>query len=309
MRNTRYLVLPALVAAAGIACVGSERAVATSVAQTLEARASVAPTDTPTLAVSPTNTSVPTDTLTPTVTNTPTLTLSPTVTLTPTASLTPTRTQTPTVTPTPTVTLPVASGGSCVLTGTLRQVGRVVSIVDGDTIDVNIAGAVFRVRYIGIDTPERDDYFFWLATNRNSELVSGQTVTLVRDVSETDQYDRILRYVLVGDTFVNYSLVRDGFAMASTYPPDVACSEAFAQAQQQARAGREGVWEPTNTPPPYVPPPPGGGNCSPAYPTVCIPPPPPDLDCGQISYRRFTVLPPDPHGFDGDHDGIGCESG
>jgi len=309
MRNTRYLVLPALVAAAGIACVGSERAVATSVAQTLEARASVAPTDTPTLAVSPTNTSVPTDTLTPTVTNTPTLTLSPTVTLTPTASLTPTRTQTPTVTPTPTVTLPVASGGSCVLTGTLRQVGRVVSIVDGDTIDVNIAGAVFRVRYIGIDTPERGDYFFWPATNRNSELVYGQTVTLVRDVSETDQYDRILRYVLVGDTFVNYSLVRDGFAMASTYPPDVACSEAFAQAQQQARAGREGVWEPTNTPPPYVPPPPGGGNCSPAYPTVCIPPPPPDLDCGQISYRRFTVLPPDPHGFDGDHDGIGCESG
>jgi micrococcal nuclease len=185
----------------------------------------------------------------------------------------------------------------------------VVSIVDGDTIDVNIAGAVFRVRYIGIDTPERDDYFFWPATNRNSELVYGQTVTLVRDVSETDQYDRILRYVLVGDTFVNYSLVRDGFAMASTYPPDVACSEAFAQAQQQARAGREGVWEPTNTPPPYVPPPPGGGNCSPAYPTVCIPPPPPDLDCGQISYRRFTVLPPDPHGFDGDHDGIGCESG
>ncbi len=48
--------------------------------------------------------------------------------------------------------------------------------------------------------------------------------------------------------------------------------------------------------------------CSPAYPTVCIPPPPPDLNCGDIPYRRFTVLPPDPHHFDGDHDGIGCES-
>ena len=50
-------------------------------------------------------------------------------------------------------------------------------------------------------------------------------------------------------------------------------------------------------------------NCDLSYPTVCIPPPPPDLDCKDIPYRRFTVLPPDPHNFDGDGDGIGCESG
>lgn len=49
-------------------------------------------------------------------------------------------------------------------------------------------------------------------------------------------------------------------------------------------------------------------NCDPVYPDVCIPPPPPDLDCKDIPYRRFRVLPPDPHRFDGDHDGIGCES-
>jgi hypothetical protein len=48
--------------------------------------------------------------------------------------------------------------------------------------------------------------------------------------------------------------------------------------------------------------------CDPAYPSVCIPPPPPDLDCADIPYRSFTVLPPDPHHFDGDHDGVGCES-
>lgn len=47
--------------------------------------------------------------------------------------------------------------------------------------------------------------------------------------------------------------------------------------------------------------------CDPAYPSVCIPPPPPDLDCADVTYRRFTVLPPDPHHFDGDGDGIGCE--
>ncbi|MGE5595068.1 MAG: hypothetical protein ACM3S1_03415 [Hyphomicrobiales bacterium] len=48
-------------------------------------------------------------------------------------------------------------------------------------------------------------------------------------------------------------------------------------------------------------------NCSPAYPDFCIPPAPPDLDCRDIPRTGFTVLPPDPHRFDGDHDGIGCE--
>lgn len=51
----------------------------------------------------------------------------------------------------------------------------------------------------------------------------------------------------------------------------------------------------------------GAAVCDPAYPSVCIPPPPPDLDCADVPFRRFTVLPPDPHHFDGDGDGIGCE--
>lgn len=49
-------------------------------------------------------------------------------------------------------------------------------------------------------------------------------------------------------------------------------------------------------------------NCSPAYPTVCIPPPPPDLDCKDIPHKNFKVKAPDPHRFDGDKDGIGCET-
>jgi hypothetical protein len=65
----------------------------------------------------------------------------------------------------------------------------------------------------------------------------------------------------------------------------------------------------TNTPrPAAIQPTIPNANCSPAYPSVCIPPRPPDLDCGDIPYRRFTVLSPDPHGFDGDSDGMGCES-
>lgn len=67
---------------------------------------------------------------------------------------------------------------------------------------------------------------------------------------------------------------------------------------------------PTTAPPvtTATPPPPPTGNCHPSYPNVCIPPPPPDLNCGDIAERRFTVVPPDPHGFDRDGDGAGCES-
>ena len=68
--------------------------------------------------------------------------------------------------------------------------------------------------------------------------------------------------------------------------------------------------QPRNTPT-IAPPPAGGegtGNCDPSYPTVCIAPSPPDLDCRDIPYRRFQVLPPDPHNFDREGDGLGCES-
>jgi len=53
---------------------------------------------------------------------------------------------------------------------------------------------------------------------------------------------------------------------------------------------------------------PSENSCDPSYPDVCIPVYPPDLDCGEIQFANFKVLSPDPHGFDGDKDGIGCES-
>lgn len=73
------------------------------------------------------------------------------------------------------------------------------------------------------------------------------------------------------------------------------------------------VPKPTATPVPPTPVPPTptakpAANCHASYPTVCIPPPPPDLDCGDIPYRRFTVVGADPHRFDADKDGVGCES-
>ena len=184
-----------------------------------------------------------------------------------------------------------------------------MSVVDGDTIRVSIGGTVYSVRYIGVDAPESGQRFAYQAATMNISLVSGKVVTLIKDVSEVDKYDRLLRYVVVGDVFVNYELVRRGVATAKAYPPDTSCHSTFALAEGEAFREKEGMWAPTPTPPP--PPPSGssGGNCHPSYPTVCIPPPPPDLDCPDIPYRRFKVIPPDPHRFDGDNDGIGCESG
>lgn len=117
---------------------------------------------------------------------------------------------------------------------------EVVSVIDGDTIDVRIDGDRFRVRYIGVNTPERDDPCYADATNANAELVEGQTVTLVKDVSETDRFDRLLRYIYVDGVFVNEVLVRDGWAERVVYPPDTAYADYFQQLENEARAADAG---------------------------------------------------------------------
>jgi endonuclease YncB( thermonuclease family) len=119
----------------------------------------------------------------------------------------------------------------------------VTEIVDGDTIDVEIDGRSHTVRYIGVNTPERGDPFYDEATAANRDLVGGETVRLVQDVSETDRYGRLLRYVYLRDgTFVNAALVRQGVAQAATFPPDVAHQEEFTALQEEARAAGRGLW-------------------------------------------------------------------
>jgi micrococcal nuclease len=120
--------------------------------------------------------------------------------------------------------------------------GLVTHIVDGDTIDVLIDGQEFRVRYIGVNTPERDEPCYADATDANAALVRGQSVTLVKDVRETDVYDRLLRYIYVGDVFVNAALVEAGYAESVHYPPDTAHAAEFDQLAAQARADQRGCW-------------------------------------------------------------------
>lgn len=313
----------------------------------------------------------------------------------------------------------------------------VVSITDGDTIRVSLErGPDTAVRLIGINSPEIGDCYAEEAARGLADLAPvGTAIAMTRDVSEVDEFGRLLRYLWRAGMLVNEEMVRRGLAIARRYPPDTAMAETLAQAQDEARESQAGLWGPdacgtgsdaglsilaleydasgddtqnlnqewveirndgagpvdltgwvikdesagnryrfpagfTLAPDETVtvrsgcgddfgtelfwcsvgaaiwnndgdtaflidpngnihavesyqgeaessadePAPPlgligGGGDCDPSYPDVCIPPPPPDLDCGQISARRFRVLPPDPHGFDGNDDGRGCESG
>ena len=108
--------------------------------------------------------------------------------------------------------------------GSLRVI---TNIVDGDTLDVLRAyfdgvdwvQMTFRVRLIGIDAPEVGDCYYNEAKNRLASLVSGQTVWLVKDVSEVDRYGRLLRYIYTGGQHINKTMIDEGYAVAVEYPP------------------------------------------------------------------------------------------
>lgn len=122
---------------------------------------------------------------------------------------------------------------------------KVVRVIDGDTIEIE-GGE--RVRYIGIDTPETVDprkpiqCFGVEASKKNKELVEGKEIRLEKDITDRDKYNRLLRYVYAGDTFVNLELVKRGFAYSYSYPPDIKYQEQFVVAQEEARSGNRGLW-------------------------------------------------------------------
>lgn len=118
----------------------------------------------------------------------------------------------------------------------------VVDIIDGDTIDVRLNGVEYRVRYIGVNTPERADACYREATDYNANLVEGREVLLVRDISETDRFDRLLRYVYVDGVFVNAALVNAGYAEARDYPPDTANADYLDSLESAARTADLGCW-------------------------------------------------------------------
>jgi endonuclease YncB( thermonuclease family) len=116
----------------------------------------------------------------------------------------------------------------------------VTRVVDGDTIEVRQGEVTYRVRYVGVNTPESDENCFQDASEANRNLVDGQQVRLERDDSNTDRYGRLLRFVYVGNTFVNEVLVRDGWAEAVLYPPDDGYHDRFVDLEREAANGGRG---------------------------------------------------------------------
>lgn len=258
----------------------------------------------------PTATPLPTETAVPTASAQATATPRPSATRIPTATQTPSPTAKPTPTP-PTPTATPTPAATPTATAIPRTPVEVVRVIDGDTIRVRLEGQEYSVRYLGIDCPE-DGAGAEEARTANQRLLEGQVVTVEMDATDTDEYGRLLRYVWAGERLVNAELVRLGWAVALPQPPDLRYQELLAGLQQEAQAAGRGQWASQLAAGEASPAPTTTGDerpgCDPAYPDVCIPPPPPDLDCGDIPHRRFKVLPPDPHHFDRDEDGVGCES-
>ncbi len=119
---------------------------------------------------------------------------------------------------------------------------RVTRVIDGDTIAIE---GGYRVRYIGIDTPEihpETEAFGIEAWQANRQLVEGKLVRLERDISETDKYNRLLRYVYVDDTMVNAELVRQGLAQVKAYPPDTKYQDYLEALEAEAKSEGRGMW-------------------------------------------------------------------
>lgn len=149
----------------------------------------------------------------------------------------------PTDTPTPDVQ-PPASTTACIPDNP-SQTGWVVEIIDGNTIKILIDEYVYVVRYIGIDVPaygEENEPYGPEAAFENADLVYQKEVTLIPDFSDKDPRGRLLRYVLVGDVFVNYELLAQGFATALDAAPNSACADLFQQAEQLAIENQVGRW-------------------------------------------------------------------
>jgi endonuclease YncB( thermonuclease family) len=175
-----------------------------------------------------------------------------------------------------------------------RIQGEVTKIVDGDTLDI---GNV-RIRLALVNTPEIGEDGYQDAKSFTALLCPvGSSALADKDDGQPEgSYGRVVAKVTCGHKILNAELLKYGHA--SILKEFCSVSEFAAD---------DWAWEACKS----------NGNlpkdddeqrCDPYYPDVCIPSPPPDLDCGQVPFRNFRVLPPDPHLFDADKNGIGCEN-
>lgn len=181
-------------------------------------------------------------------------------------------------------------------------VSNVKKIIDGDTLQI----AKYTIRLSLTNTPEKNQKGYSEATAFTTKLCPvGSKITVDQDDGQKfDEYKRLLGKVYCGGKVLNAELLYKGHANILTQY----CKKSeFAKEDWAQKYGCSSKSTSSYTPAP-VKPTPKVNSCDSSYPDFCIPSPPPDLDCKDIPQKNFTVLQPDPHHFDGDKDGIGCES-
>jgi micrococcal nuclease len=115
----------------------------------------------------------------------------------------------------------------------------ITRVIDGDTIEVEDG---YRVRYIGIDTPERGEPYYWEALEANRSLVEGKKIRLERDVEDKDEYGRLLRYVWLDNTMVNAERINLGYAYSYSFHPNMRYQGYFLRLEKEARERGRGLW-------------------------------------------------------------------
>lgn len=188
----------------------------------------------------------------------------------------------------------------------------VTQIVDGDTIYT----ANYKIRLSLTNTPEKGELGFQEATLFTAmHCPVGSMITVDQDdLQPVDVYGRILGKVYCEGGVINEMLLSNGHANILTQYCDTSefsgenwaqsygCKDEKSVAKIPVETKDIIIYAPKEIPKET------GENCDKSYPDVCIAPYPPDLDCGDITFKKFRVIGSDPHRFDSDKDGIGCES-
>jgi len=118
-------------------------------------------------------------------------------------------------------------------------INTVTKVIDGDTIEIETEE---RVRLICIDSPETNEPYYTEAKNFLISYILNKKVKLVKDVSETDRYGRLLRYIYLEDEFVNGVLVEEGYARVYRYSPDTKLCDKLSALETKAKNDKLGIW-------------------------------------------------------------------
>jgi endonuclease YncB( thermonuclease family) len=209
-----------------------------------------APSNTPLPSLPPTFTQIPEILLSPTsevVPSSPTAPIFPTLTPIMMAAATDTPIAILTTAPPP----PSVNVTACIPAQTPEK-GSVLEVLDGNTLRVLFEsdGKVYTVRYIGIEVPPYDTSNVWgrVAYLKNNELTYAKPILMFKEGADKDARGRYLRYVTVGDIFVNFQMLRPGNATALASVPEMACAPFFRAAEESARQAGIGRWAPTPRP-------------------------------------------------------------